>query len=128
MSQANKLFQAATIILPGGELRADQLEWKAHPTFPGVWMKHLIMGKDTGGSLSCHLVRVEKGKEIGRHVHHGSLELHEVLSGQGVCRMDERDTSYNPGVCMVIPTGANHSVEAHGEDLHLMAKFAPALL
>jgi len=128
MTGAKSLFQNARIICPDHELCAVDQEWKAHPSFPGVWMKHLILGNDTGGGLSCHLVRVEKGSSIGDHVHEGSLELHEVLSGEGACRLEGRETAYCPGVCLVIPAGARHEVAAAGEDLYMMARFVPALM
>jgi quercetin dioxygenase-like cupin family protein len=128
MSHTNSIFQTATIITPTGEKSADRQEWAPHPVFPGVWMKHLVTGEDTGGLLSCHLVRIENGCEIGAHVHDASLELHEVLSGTGNCLVEGRDTEYQPGVCLVIPAGERHSVAAKGCDLHLMAKFTPALL
>jgi mannose-6-phosphate isomerase-like protein (cupin superfamily) len=124
---ANELFQTATYVLPDGPIEARQQEWKAHPTFPGVWMKHLMLGKDTAGALSCHLVRIEEGCSIGSHVHEGSMELHEVFSGEGVCRMEGREVAYAPGTCMVIAVGAEHSVEARRGELQLMARFAPAL-
>jgi len=128
MSQTKNVFQATTIITHSGERLADLQEWTPHPVFPGVWMKHLVKGEDTGGLLSCHLVRIENGCEIGDHVHNASLELHEVLSGTGTCLMDKRDTEYQPGVCLVILAGERHAVAAKGCDLHLMAKFTPALL
>ena len=128
MNQALGLFQNALFVLPEGALPAQAAEWNAHPAFKGVWLKHLVVGKDTGGLLSCHLVRVEVGCEIGNHTHEGSVELHEVLSGQGICELEGLETAYAPGVCMVLPRGAVHRVAAQGTDMHLLAKFAPALL
>jgi quercetin dioxygenase-like cupin family protein len=128
MNQVLSLFQEARFFLPDGELEAARAEWSPHPAFPGVWLKHLVVGKDTQGVLSCHLVRVEKGKTIGRHVHDKSVELHEVVAGQGSYLAEDRETEYRPGVCMVIPAGAPHEVSAGQEDLFLLAKFAPALL
>lgn len=128
MLQTKSVFQEATIVTPTGERLAARQEWVQHPVFSGVWMKHLVTGKDTGGLLSCHLVRIEDGCEIGMHTHEASLELHEVLSGTGNCLMDGRETPYQPGVCLVIPVGERHAVTAKGCDLHLMAKFSPALL
>lgn len=128
MNEADALLQTTRIICPDGEFTADAQEWKAHPTFPGVWMKNLILGKDTGGSLSCHLVRVEKDCSIGAHVHAGSVELHEVVSGSGLCRMEDAETRYIPGVVLVIPAGSLHEVRAVEADLVMMARFAPALM
>lgn len=128
MNPALMLFQDATFVLPEGARQAQDAPWNAHPVFRGVWLKHLVLGKDTGGLLSCHLVRVEAGCEIGGHVHEGSVELHEVLCGKGTCDVEGRETAYTPGVCMVVPKGAAHRVAALDADMHLLAKFAPALL
>lgn len=128
MNEANTLLQKTRIICPDREFTAAAQEWKAHPTFPGVWMKNLILGKDTGGSLSCHLVRVEKNCSIGAHVHAGSVELHEVVSGSGLCLMEDAETKYIPGVVLVIPAGSQHEVRAVESDLFMIARFAPALM
>lgn len=116
------------IVLPGPEDFVKDDDWKAHPKLPGVWMKHLILACDTAGALSCHLVRVEAGKEIGLHTHEGSCEVHQVLSGGGSCRLDGCEARYEPGVCKLIPAGETHAVHASGGDLLLLATFAPALL
>jgi hypothetical protein len=50
------------ITLPSARLEAAALPWQPHPAFPGVHMKHLVLGADTGGALSCHLVRVAAGE------------------------------------------------------------------
>ena len=128
MIPALTLFQDATFVLPDGTRQAQEAQWNAHPVFRGVWLKHLVLGKDTGGLLSCHLVRVEAGCEIGGHVHEGSVELHEVLCGRGACKVEGCETAYTPGVCLVVPMGATHRVAAFDADMHLLAKFAPALL
>jgi len=128
MNQALTLFQESAVVFPQGARLAREAEWNAHPVFKGVWLKHLVLGKDTGGLLSCHLVRVEEGCEIGNHVHADSVELHEVLSGRGSCEVEGRETAYVPGICLVVPKGAPHKVSALDGDMYLLAKFAPALL
>jgi len=103
--------------------------WNPHPTFPGVALRHLITGADTDGRLSAHLVRISAGCELREHVHPGSLELHEVAAGAGTCALGEKSVRYEPGACGLIPAGTPHSVRADaGEDLYILAKFAPALL
>jgi len=116
------------IIVDGIERHVEGGEWKQSPAFKGVWMKHLVLGADTDGALSCHLVRVEQGSAIGLHIHEGCMELHEVLDGRGTCTLAGREVAYEPGVCMVIPAGAEHEVRAVSGDLRMMARFAPALL
>jgi len=105
--------------------------WTPHPAFAGVSLKLLVSGRDTGGALSCHLVRVEPGCELKTHAHEGQWELHEVAGGRGVARLEDRETAYAPGSVMVIPKGAAHCVKADPdceEGLLLFAKFFPALV
>ena len=40
--------------------------WKEHKDFPGVFLKSLVMPELTEGLLSCHLVRIEARRGIGR--------------------------------------------------------------
>lgn len=126
--ETNTTDRTDRIVLPGREAFVKGGEWNAHPVFAGVWIRHLMLGRNTAGALSCHLVRVEAGKEIGLHAHEGSCEVHQVLSGGGLCRMEGRETHYEPGVCSLIPAGEAHAVEASGGELMLLATFAPALL
>ena len=102
--------------------------WVPHPSFEGVHLKHLIKGADTGGQLSCHLVRVEPGKALQSHTHEGQWELHEVVEGQGTARLGETEIPYHPGRMTVIPQNAPHSVQAGDQGVVLLAKFFPALV
>ena len=106
----------------------QDLPWHDHPSFPGVALRHLITGKQTEGKISSHLVRVKSGHEIGEHIHEGKWELHEVICGQGACRIEQTDIPYAAGVTAVIPADLPHSVKAAETDLYLLAKFIPALL
>ncbi len=119
----------ALLATPEAETDLSALPWNPHPSFRGVSLKHLVTGAQTGGALSAHLVRIEAGCELKSHVHAGSLELHEVARGTGECRIGEKDVRYAPGVCGLIPAGTPHCVRADaGEDLYILAKFAPSLL
>lgn len=128
MNTVVNIFDAATIINSNNRIHADQLPWNDHPTFPGVALKHLITGAATQGQLSCHLVRIEAGCEIGTHTHPDKLELHEVLEGQGHACCAEQTVAYQPGIAMVIPADIPHRVMADDQDMYLLAKFTPALV
>lgn len=113
----------------GMEERAtDALCWRPHPAFEGVALKHLVAGADTGGALSCHMVRVQPGCRLAQHVHETQGELHEVVSGSGRAEAAGATLDYAPGVVAVIPSGTPHSVTAGPDGLVLLAKFFPALL
>jgi quercetin dioxygenase-like cupin family protein len=116
------------VILPGKECSAADLPWKPHPAFKGVYLKHLVTAKDTEGRFSAHLVKVDPEREIGEHRHEGTLELHEVVQGQGVCHTRGLELDYRPGVVSLMPASEPHRILAGPEGLCLLAKFAPALL
>lgn len=114
---------------PEAEKDLAALPWNPHPSFRGVALKHLVTAAQTNGAMSAHLVRVSAGCSLEQHTHPGSLELHEVARGTGQCRLADKSVRYAPGVCGLIPAGVAHSVRADaGEDLYILAKFAPALL
>ena len=120
---------AGSLATPERDADLGARPWNPHPRFPGVALRHLLTGADTGGALSAHLVRIEAGCCLEAHVHAENLELHEVVRGAGTCALAERTVRYAPGACGLIPAGVPHSVRADaGEDLYLLAKFAPALL
>lgn len=106
----------------------ELLEWHPHAKFAGVRLKHLVSSEQTGGRFSCHLVEIQPDKVLGLHQHEAQWELHEVVCGQGQCRLGDEQIRYGPGVTTVIPQGMEHSIEAGAGGLFLMAKFIPALV
>ena len=121
-------FDAGTIAGQTSDTPAATLVWNPHPAFHGVSLKHMITAKDTDGTFSAHLVRIEPDAEIGDHVHAANWELHEVVAGAGHCVSGERHIAYAPGVVAIIPKNVRHAVRADKEGLCLLAKFTPALL
>lgn len=120
---------AGSLATPQGDADLAARPWTPHPRFAGVALRHLVTGADTDGRLSTHLVRIAAGCRLEEHTHAESLELHEVVAGAGTCELAGRSVRYAPGACGLIPAGAPHSVRADaGEDLYILAKFAPALL
>lgn len=110
-----------------GSRDVSRCEWNAHPKFSGVSLKHVIGAAQTDGLFSSHLVKVAPGCVLDTHVHADQMELHEVISGQGLCRLVSREVAYEPGKMAVIRKGEKHRVEAGEEGLVIMAKFFPAL-
>lgn len=110
------------------EINVRDLPWHEHPNFSGVALKHLITAKNTDGKFSSHLVRVTSGCEIGKHIHEGKWELHEVIKGNGKCIIENKELNYYSGVSAVIPSDIPHVVKAGREDLYILAKFIPALV
>ena len=123
-----KAIQEGRISYVANEAFVKDLPWHEHATFPGVALKHLITAKNTGGKFSSHLVRVNSGCEIGKHIHEGKWELHEVIQGHGKCSIENNAVDYYEGVIAIVPPDTVHIVTAEEEDLYLLAKFIPALV
>jgi quercetin dioxygenase-like cupin family protein len=122
------IFSEGKLFAGAKGIDIESLPWNPHPSFRGVSMKNLVCGSDTSGRLSCHLVRIEPGCEIGNHMHDGKMELHEVVDGSGICTVGENKLPYDAGVVACIPDNIYHRVEAGGSGLYILAKFLPALI
>ncbi|MDO9549705.1 MAG: cupin [Methanoregula sp.] len=117
-----------TVIVHGQTITTESLSWNPHPKFAGVFLWHLGTGKDTGGHLSLHHVRIDPGCTIGDHSPTGQLEIHDVLMGEGTCTLAGTVLSCIPGVVGVMPADQVHRVEAGDNGLLLLATFVPPLV
>jgi quercetin dioxygenase-like cupin family protein len=117
-----------TVVSPAGALKSETLPWNPHPKFSGVFLRHLVTGKDTGGRMSLHHVQVYPGCAIGDHAHAGQVEIHDVLMGEGVCTLAGKDIPYAPGVLGIMPADMVHRVVAGDKGLLLLATFVPPLV
>lgn len=122
-----ELFAEGKIVFPGKEVAAAKLPWYVHPNFRGVYLKDLVTAADTKGAFSCHVVKIEKGFEVGEHDHKAEWEFNEVLSGDGSMVVDGKKVACGPGFSYVTPPGISHIVSATGDDIYMLAKFVPAL-
>jgi len=105
----------------------NNLIWNPHPTYKGVYLKHLIAGDDTENQLSYHIVKVDPNCVLETHLHDGKIEIHEVVAGGGTMFLDKKEINYTVGQICVIPANMQHSVIAGKDGLILFAKFTPAL-
>jgi len=121
-------FEKGTLCIDGNHIAIEHLEWNEHPVFTGVFLKHVIKGEETNNQISCHLVKINPGCEIGLHNHAGKNELHEVIGGEGKCSIKNEEWEYQKGSVGLIPADEDHSVKAGNNGLFLLAKFFPALL
>lgn len=111
-----------------GSAGIDKIAWSEHQMFKGVFLKHIVKGEDTGGSLSCHLVKINPYDLLDTHIHDGKLEIHQVLEGQGTAQVGSRSMEYQAGLVNIIPADTEHKVKAGAEGLFFLAIFSPALL
>lgn len=110
------------------DLTIKEEEWQPHAKFKGVFQKNLVKGANSGGKISCHLIKIADGFEIGNHIHESNWELHEVVGGAGLGYMGGREYVYEPGVTVVVPEGVEHKIVADKGDVYILAKFIPALI
>ena len=120
-------FETGKLSTYAYEKNFSNVDWSKHPTFSGVYLKHLITGKETDGAYSYHLVKIEPNMSIDTHIHETQLETHEVICGSGVCINNNVSIEYYPGIISIFPAGIEHSVKANEQGLFLFAKFIPAL-
>ena len=117
-----------TIHFQDGDVEVSLMEWIAHPSFNGVYLKHIIQGSSTAGEFSAHLVKIEPNAALNFHAHDKQTELHQVIDGSGTCQMGSASFQYYPGKLCVIPKGEGHAVQADDSGLILLAEFFPALI
>lgn len=120
-------FETGKLATLNSSRELSSLPWCGHPTFEGVALKHVVRAADTDGRFSYHLVRIDPGKAIGRHIHETQLETHEVVAGSGVGVNGDAVCMYAPGTIVIMEAGVEHQVSAEEGGLLLFAKFMPAL-
>ena len=68
----------------------------------------------------------EPGQEHALHAHAGMDKVYQVLAGQGLFLLEDREIAVQPGVMLVAPEGVPHGVRNTGsERLVLLAILAP---
>ena len=116
-------FENGTLVVEGKHIEISNIPWNEHSNFKGVFLKNVVTAEHTNGLFTCHLVRIEPGCKIGRHTHPTSIELHEVIAGDGKCVTQWGEIPYTPGVMAVLPANSPHEVPAGANGLYLLAKF-----
>ena len=117
------LFEDGILATTGARLELGAIPWVEHPKFAGVYLKDIVTKEMTRGKCTCHLVRIEPTRSIGRHLHPDSFELHEVIGGEGTCLLESGSVFYKPGTMAVLPNNVEHEVRAGEKGLLLFAKF-----
>lgn len=116
-------FEKGSVSTCKGAKDTGQIPWNEHKDFPGVFLKNIVTGDETGGLFTCHLVRIEPNGTIGLHTHAASVELHEVVDGSGICMTECGDIAYSAGSMAVLACNSAHEIKAGREGLCLFAKF-----
>ncbi|MDR3554109.1 MAG: cupin domain-containing protein [Syntrophobacteraceae bacterium] len=107
--------------------RMDRVPWVPHPTAEGVRIKPIITRKDDGLDVTCILVAIPAGKEVGEHVHKDQYDILYPLAGKAVMWVDGvGEFELAPGVAVRVPNGTKHKIFEVGEDLLIYDVFCPA--
>jgi len=123
-----ELFENGKIHTEGNAVQTISIEYIAHKSFNGVYLKHLVRGEQTKNQLSCHLVKVDPNCVLDEHVHPDHLEIHKVIAGNGTFQMAGKQAEYVAGTVGVIPENTTHKVTAGKDGVYILATFSPALL
>lgn len=123
-----KDFELGKVITDSATINMDAVDFVPHKSFPGVALKLLAGGSQTGHALSLHLVRVDPHCSLDNHTHPDNIEIHKVISGSGDVVIGNHSSAYCAGTIGVIPKGTPHQVLAGEEGLYILATFSPALV
>lgn len=127
MKNLFEAFNRGKLIIPDKTVDFEKIPWSRHSAFEGVELKHIVTSGETNGEFSYHLVRIATTKSILSHTHALQLETHEVIYGNGICKLAQCEIPYSPGVISIMPKAIPHEVHAGNDGLLLFAKFIPAL-
>ena len=116
-------FASGMLAESGKRISIELCPWNEHKDFAGVALKNIVTAAQTAGLFTCHLVRIKPNHKIGMHTHPNSIELHEVIKGNGTCQTEMGEIHYAPGVMAIIANNEQHEVRAGKEGLCLFAKF-----
>ena len=106
----------------------EGIPWAPHPIAQGVQIKPLISKKEHGLDVSCMLVKIPAGKEVGEHVHPTEDDILYPLAGKGSMWVDGTGQfPLEPGVVVRVPKGTKHRVFGVTEELLIYDVFCPAL-
>ena len=125
--KTEEIFLTGTVVFTNKEQKISDLPWNPHASFNGVYLKHLIEGKDTDNKLSCHIVKIDPGCVLDTHFHDGKIEIHEIIAGSGKMYLDNKEIDYAPGQICLIPANVPHRVVSGKEGMYILAKFYPSL-
>ena len=122
-SDISACFEYGVLAHGGSDTDIGSLPWNKHSDFTGVYLKNVLPADRTGGLFSCHLVLIEPLHAIGMHTHPASVELHEIIRGDGIYLNGGAEIAYRPGFLAVITENSPHEVRAGDKGLFLFAKF-----
>jgi quercetin dioxygenase-like cupin family protein len=128
MNKTVRGLSEGNIVYIDKELKVKDLEWNPHPSFAGVFLKHLVKGDSSDGKFSCHLIRIKDGFEIGEHIHNDKWEFINIVGGVGKGEIAGKAIVCELGVSLVVPENVKHRIVADDGDVYLLAKFIPALI
>lgn len=107
----------------------EKIPWIPHPTAEGVQIKPFISQKEHGLGVTCLLVRVPVGKEIGEHTHATQDDILYPLAGKARMWVDGTgEFSLEPGIVVRVPKGTKHKIFGATQELLFYGVFCPATM
>ncbi len=107
----------------------EKIPWVPHPIAEGVQIKPFISQKEHGLGVTCMLVRIPAGKEVGEHIHSNQDDILYPLTGRAKMWVEGTgEFSLEPGIVVRVPKEIKHRIFAVTQDLLIYDVFCPALL
>ena len=107
----------------------EKIPWVPHPIAKGVLIKPFISEKEHRLNVTCMLVKIPAGKEVGEHIHPTQDDILYPLAGKGAMWVDGTGQfPLEPGIVVRVPKGTKHRVFGVNEELLIYDVFCPALL
>lgn len=107
----------------------DRIPWTQHPNTKEVVIKPLISQIDHGLDVTCMLVRVPVGIEVGEHIHSNQDDILYPLTGKGTMWVEGiGEFELFSGIVVRVPKGTKHKILNVTEELLIYDVFCPALM
>ncbi len=109
-------------------VQPDEIKWEPHPQLANAKVSYLLSNRDERADLTCLLVRLPAGTEVGKHIHENSDDIVYVVKGKGKMWIDMvGEMPMVPGAFFRIPKGVLHQPRDIEEDLLVYDVFYPYL-
>lgn len=98
------------------------IEWQAHPSFSGVFVKPMLTGEEKMGFKNM-LIKLVPGGEILPHTHEVT-EVFYFISGAGDVLVNGERVEQRKGSLVAAPAGVEHGIKNNStEDIFILANF-----
>lgn len=86
----------------------------------------LVTGDETQGRFATFEIRITRGNEPPRRIHHQEDEIVYVLEGYLTYFVDEEEHEVHAGAALFIPSGVERCFRVDSDEVRLLVTFVPS--